>query len=237
MRRFRALYGTVLRAIDTRARRIGFVLLVAIGILVAWAVASSSGAEPVHHTVGLVDKFNLTFLVPVAALVYGTAAFGDLIDDGTLVYVWLRPVGRAAIVVAAYVAALTFVIPASVVPVALEATVLSAPRHVLVGAVISAVVAAVAYTAVFVLLGLLTRRSLVWGIGYLLIFESFIARGGKPVGSLSIHAQAASVLARAASVKLRLAYFSEPTGIIVCAAFGVAALWLATRRLRNAEVP
>ena len=100
-----------------------------------------------------------------------------------------------------------------------------------------ALVAALAYTAAFTLLGLVTRRALVWGIGYLLIFESFIARGGRSIGALSIHAHAASVLARAASVKVRLAYFSEPTGIVAALAFGVVALALTSWRLRHAEVP
>lgn len=237
MRRFRALYGTVLRAIDTRARRVGFLLLGVVGVLVAWAVSTSLGAQPTHHTVGLVDDFNLTFLVPVAALVYGTAAFGDLIDDSTLVYLWLRPVGRTRIVVAAYFAALTFVVPVAVAPVVIEAVVLHAPTAVTRGAAISALVAAVAYTAVFTLLGLLTKRALVWGIGYLLIFESFIARGGRSIGALSIHAHAASVLARAASVKVRLAYFSEPTGVIATIAIALVAIWLSAWRLRHAEVP
>ena len=82
-----------------------------------------------------------------------------------------------------------------------------------------------------------TRRALVWGIGYLLIFESFIARGGRSIGALSIHAHAASVLARAASVKIRLAYFSEATGGITAVAIGLVALWLSSWRLRHAEVP
>jgi ABC-2 type transport system permease protein len=237
VRRFRALYGTVLRAIDTRARRFGFLFLAVVGVLVAWAVSTSFGLRPAHHTVGLVDLFNLTFFVPVAALVYGTAAFGDLVDDGTLVYLWLRPVSRARIVVAAYLAALTFVVPVSVVPVVVEALVLRAPSVVTKGAALSAVLAAAAYTALFTLLGLITRRALVWGIGYLLIFESFIARGGRTVGALSIHAHAASVLSRTSSVKVRLAYFSERTGIIASVAIAVVALGLTSWRLRNAEVP
>jgi ABC-2 type transport system permease protein len=231
------LYGTVLRAVDTRARRLSFLVLAVLGVLVAWAVSTSFGVRPAHQTVGLVDLFNLTFLVPVAALVYGTAAFGDLVDDGTLVYLWLRPVGRARIVVAAYLASLTFVAPISVVPVVVEAAVLRAPSGVTRGAAISALVAAAAYTAMFTLLGLVTRRALVWGIGYLLIFESFIARGGRAVGALSIHAHAASVLSRASSVKVRLAYFSERTGIIAAVAIAVVALGLTSWRLRNAEVP
>jgi ABC-2 type transport system permease protein len=227
----------VLRAVDTRARRLSFLLLAVVGVLVAWAVSTSLSVRPAHHTVGLVNAFNLTFLIPVAALVYGTAAFGDLVDDGTLVYLWLRPVGRARIVAAAYLAALTFVLPVSVVPVIVEAAVLQAPSVVIRGVAVSTLVAGAAYTALFTLLGLVTRRALVWGIGYLLIFESFIARGGRAVGALSIHAHAASVLSGISSVRVRLAYFSERAGLVSALAIVVAALTLTSWRLRNAEVP
>ena len=80
----------------------------------------------------------------------------------------------------------------------IASAVVSGDGGALVGAASATLLAAVAYSAIFVLLGLVTNRSLVWGIGYLLIFESFVARGGESLGAISIHAQAVSVLARAA---------------------------------------
>ena len=237
MRPLLALYRTLLRTIDTRARRWSFVVLGLVGVAVAWAVSTSFFVEPVPDAVSLLDLFNLTFLAPVAGLVFGTAALGDPTDDNTLVYLWLRPVARWKIVVAAVAAAATYVVPFAVVPAVAEAMIVAGTPEVVRAAAISSVVAGLAYSAAFVLLGLVSRRSLVWGIGYLLIFESFVARGGSSLGALSIHAHAASVLARTSGVKLRLGYFSTVTGVVVCLAITVLATAVTTRRLARAEVP
>ena len=34
--------------------------------------------------------FGLALVLPVATLVFASASFGDLVDDQTLVYLWLR---------------------------------------------------------------------------------------------------------------------------------------------------
>ena len=38
----------------------------------------------------LVDAYGLSLLVPVVAVLFATAALGDLAEDGTLVYLWLN---------------------------------------------------------------------------------------------------------------------------------------------------
>ena len=237
MRSFVALYRTLRRTIDTRARRAGFFALGAIGIGVAVLVSNSDPVDPVRAAVSLINTFNLTFLVPVAALVYGTAALGDPTDDGTLVYLWLRPVPRRTITGAGVVAAMTYVVPLAVVPAAIEAAIFPVDAEVVVAVALGTALAGVAYSAFFLLLGLVTNRSLVWGIGYVLIFESFLARGGQALGALSIHAHAASVIAGLTDRRLRLAYFSWPGAIIGGAIITVLALLLASSRLEHAEVP
>ncbi len=238
MRAFAALYRLVLRTVATRGRLVGFLLIALVGVVVAWQVARSYPDDPVRAAAGLVDVFGLTFLVPVAALVFGTASLGDPTDDSTLVYLWLRPVTRWQIALAAYGAALSFVVPLAVAPTVAAAAVISTAPGVVGGTTLAALLAAVAYTGLFVLLGLLTNRALVWGIGYLLILESFVARGGRSLGALSVHAHAVSVLSRASHVRLRpLDYFALATGVVACLTISVTAAALTTRRLWRAEVP
>jgi ABC-2 type transport system permease protein len=237
VRQFTALYRTLVGTIDTRARRFGFLALALVGVGVGAIVSGNHPVDQVRAAITLVDTFNLNFLVPVAALVYGTAAFGDPNDDGTLVYLWLRPVPRPTIVAAAALASSTFVVPVAVAPAMVEAAILRVDARVVVGAGVAAAVGAVAYTAFFLLLGLATNRSLVWGIGYVLIDESFIARGGRSLGALSIHSHAASILARTAERRIKLASFSAPTAVVACAVIAVVALVISSRRLQRAEVP
>src|SRR5437773_221938 len=103
------LYRTLLAGCSSRARVIGFVVVGAIEIAVAVLLASKHLDDPVATAVQLVDKFGLTLVIPLAALVFGTASLGDPVEDGTYVYLWLRPIRRGQITLAAYLATLSMV--------------------------------------------------------------------------------------------------------------------------------
>ena len=64
------------------------------------------------------DSVGLVFLVPVVALVFGSSVLGDIQDDGILVYLWMRPMGRGALAVGAAAAALAVTLPLTVIPIA-----------------------------------------------------------------------------------------------------------------------
>ena len=66
-------------------------------------------------------NLGFTLLVPIVALVFAAAAFGDAREDGTLVYLWLRPMDRWPVVVGAWLAAITVSLPITVVPLAISA--------------------------------------------------------------------------------------------------------------------
>lgn len=232
-----AVYRLVLRTISTRGRLLGFALVGLLGVFVAWRVGSTPRFDPTRSAIAFVEVFSIRFLIPVAALVFGTAALGDPTEDATLGYLWLRPVTRWRLAVAATAAALTFVLPVAVLMSAASAGLISGEASILRAAVGAGVVAAVAYTTWFVLLGALTTRALVWGIGYLLIVESFVARGGRSLGAISIQSYAVSILDGEGRGDLRLAYFPPVIGVAMGVVLSVAAVALTTWRLRTADVP
>ena len=219
MTRFVALYRTILAGCTSRARVIGFVVVGTIEIVVAVVLRQSGLTDTVSAAVQLVDKFGLTLVVPLAAMVFGTATLGDPIEDGTYVYLWLRPIRRSSISLAAYAATLTVILPLAVLPTVVSAAIIDSSSGVLIGAFASTVLAGLAYSAVFVLLGQVTQRSLIWGIAYLLILEQFISRGGQGLGFLSVHSHAVSVLVKSlphpGEIDIALDYFSRPVGLIV----------------------
>ena len=53
----------------------------------------------------LLDGLVVTILLPLLALVYGTAALGAEIEDGTAVYLLAKPVSRAKIILGKLLAA------------------------------------------------------------------------------------------------------------------------------------
>ena len=234
--RLMALYRTLLAGCSSRARIFGFAAIGLIEIGVAAMLANQVLDDTMKTGAELVDKFGLTLVVPLAALVFGTASLGDPIEDGTYVYLWLRPLRRWQITVAAYLATLTMVIPLAVVPTIASGVIVDGSPEMFLGATAAALIAAMAYSAVFVLLGQVTQRSLIWGIAYLLILEQFISRGGKGLGFISIHSHSVSVLAKTVDKRISLDYFSRPVAIIVPLVFTAIWLLFSGRRQRRMSV-
>lgn len=230
------LYRTLLRGCSTRARIVGFLAVAAVEIVVAALLAGAGLSDARGAAVQIVDKFGLVLVIPLASLVFGTASLGDPIEDGTYVYLWLRPIRRVTITVAAYAATLSMVVPLAVVPTVVAGMIVDPSGQIFAGAVVSSMLAAVAYAAVFVLMGQVTNRALIWGVAYLLILEQFIARGGTGLGFISVHSHAVSVLSRFAGRDIDLSYFSATTGIVVPLVIAALLLGFSSSRQRHMSV-
>jgi ABC-2 type transport system permease protein len=172
----------------------------------------------------------------VTTLVFASAALGDFIDDGTMVYLWLRPVARWKLAVAAASASFTVVLPLVLVPLTIAAAATDKGSDLVVGTIVSATVGIAAYTGLFVLLGVRVRRSLLWGLLYILIWEGFVARAGHNASRLAICSYTRSILSSATGYELRLADVSPAYRYIVPIAVLVLALAYATRRLQVQDV-
>lgn len=235
-----ALYRTFLRTVLTLQRLIGFAALVGIGAVIAYFLRPEEvgffQVDTATPASLFIDNFGLMLAVPVSALVFASAAFGDLVEDQTLVYLWLRPIARWRLAVAAFAAAATVAAPVGLAGTVIGAAIIdpSTVRSAAVGAVIGSL----AYVAIFLVVGLVTNRALIWGIGYLLIYEQFIARGGRSLGFLSVHAHIVSIMKNATptTADFALAYFSTGTAVVAPLVLsGVMLAWLSSR-LERSEV-
>ena len=173
---FVTVWGVLVRSIATRLR------VAALGLLGLGAVAlgiSVHVANPFDRADAawsLVDTYGLSLLVPVVSLVFASAALGDVTEDGTLVYLWLRPYPRWQLAVAAFAASVTVVVPVAVLPLVLAAALTGEGGRLVAAAAAGGLLATIAYSAVFCGLGLRVRRALAWGLAYLLIWEQAVAR-------------------------------------------------------------
>ncbi len=235
MSQFVALYRLLLRSIATRGRIAALGALGVLGIVVAAAVGSD-----VRDAARFVDGFGLTVTVPLTTLVFASAALGDVIDDGTMVYLWLRPVPRSLIVVAAAAATLTVVGPLVLVPLVIAALVTGAASTVAVGGALAALVGVGAYTGLFVMLGVRVRRSLIWGLVYIFIWEGFVASAGTTASRLAVRAYTRSILSDMALdpplEPLKLATIATAYAVAVPLVVLVAALAYAARRMQRQDV-
>lgn len=208
----------------------------ALGLAVAFAIGRADGVTRIDDSVGFISGYGLALMVPIVSLVLGSSTFGELIDDETLVYLWHRPVARWKLALAGTLSASSVAIPLTAGPLTVAALIASGDNTATLATAMAASCAAFAYSALFVFVGLLLRRALIWGLVYLFIWELFIASVGGGSAQLSIRTYPTSILARLTDVDIRLADSSVTTGIIVSALIGLVAVGLASYRLDRMDV-
>lgn len=229
------VYRLTLRQLLTRARVIGLVALGAIVVAIAVAVGRADDVTDAD-AVRVISEVGFTLVVPIVALVFAAASLGDLRDDRTLVYLWLRPMDRWPIVVGAWLASITISLPLTVIPLGIAAIALDVGSGLLGATVLAAVVGVIAYAALFVLGGLLLKNAIVWGVGYVLIWEGVVAAFGSFPARLSIRGYTRSILTSQTGIDLDLGDLGTAAGTIAPLAIAAGALVAASWRLRTMEI-
>ena len=237
VRAVRLSYGIVLRQLVTRGRIAALLLVGAASAGIAIAVGSSDGGgESLEDGVQLISSLHFTLLVPIIALVFATAALGDMREDGTLVYLWLRPMDRWPVAVGSWLASITVSLPLTLVPLVVSSVGLDVGSDLVRATVVAGVIGVIAYSALFVLLGLLLKNSIVWGLGYIMIWEGLIAAFGSFAAKLAIRGYTRSILTSITGVDLELGDLSMTAGVVVPLVVAAAAVALAGVRLRAMDV-
>lgn len=228
-------------------RRRWLALLVCNGlpVLIAWLVVIEQSDAPEEMLTGIaggiVATIVLTGLLPLASLVFGTTAFGQEIEDGTLGYLLAKPTPRWRIVLTKLVVAAA----ASVVAVlpGVWATVwiiLGDPAHPLIrGFAVGIAVAAVLYAGVFLALSLYTRRALILGLLYVIGWEGALSRVFIGTRALSIREYATALSEAVADMSLE-GPFTSPLDVSTVAWMSLGmlavAMAMAVTRIRGIEL-
>lgn len=239
-------YRVLVRQVITPARVAALGALGALMVLVGWLVGITAGDSEVgpsqilRDAANYADGFGLIIIVPIVALVFGSSVLGETREDGTLVYLWLRPMDRAPVVAGAAAAAATAAFPLTVVPTALGGW-LAADRvagsfDLVWGAAAAATLGTAAYSSLFVLLGLLVRKPIMWGIGYVLLWEGLAVGLGDFAARLSLRGYTRSVLSRVGGIDYGFDAHTTTVALVVLATVSVAGLVLAALRLNRLEV-
>ena len=88
------LYEMFVRSLLRRGRLIALVALGAVGIIIGFAIGASSTADGIDDGTVMITTYGLAVVVPVTTLLLAASVLGDPNEDGTLVYLWLRPIAR-----------------------------------------------------------------------------------------------------------------------------------------------
>lgn len=186
----------------------------------------------------LLTAFGIAILMPLLGLIAGTGSIGPEIDEGSIVYLLAKPLSRYSIVVTKFTVAAAVVVLFGVLPIAVAGVVLTGEvGSVAVSFTLGALAAGVAYSAVFLLLAVVSRNAVVIGLVYALIWESLV--GGLVPGAqaLSIQQWSLAVVQRvlgdsAASLGVEAAVgFGE--ALVLLTAVTVIATGYAGRRLQT----
>src|SRR5881394_1925096 len=137
-------------------------------------------------------------ILPITALVFGTSAFGGEVDDGTLIYLMVKPLPRWQIMLSKYLVAGLSTMLVVVPSIFLAWMVCVSPNPVrlpLSYAVVTSV-GAFLYCGVFLALGITSRRALAFGLLYIIAFENVLSRNILGAKSLSVREFSLSVTKR-----------------------------------------
>ncbi len=236
MSAIRLTYGLLLRQLVTRGRVIALLAVGAAVAAISAAVGAADDVDRLENAVQVIAGLGFTAVVPIVALVFAGAALGDAREDGTLVYLWLRPMDRWPVVVGAWAAAVTVSLPLTIVPLCVAALLAKGGGALIGATALAAAVGVVAYSALFVLLGLLVKNAIVWGLAYILVWEGIIAAFGSFAARLALRGYTRSILTAWTDVDLDLGDLGLAAGVAVPLAVAVVALALAARRLRQMDV-
>jgi ABC-2 type transport system permease protein len=211
------------------------VVLLGLSLIIRLTVGADSREDV---TVGLLGAFAVATLVPLLGVIAGTGAIGPEIDDGSIVYLLAKPLNRHSIVVSKLFVAVGVVSVFGGVPVFAAGLLLTGSADRLwLGFGLGALVAGVAYSALFLLLAVLTRNAVVVGLIYALVWESVVGSVVPGAQALSIQQWSLAVTRavvgkRAEALDVTAAVRPEiaiPLLIVVT----VAATWFAGSRLRS----
>lgn len=203
---------------------------------VAGFAVGTSDSATVDNGVAVIANLGFAVVVPVVCLVFAGGAVGDLREDKTLVYLWLRPTDRWPIVVGAAAAALTIATPIVLPTVVVAAMFTGLGADLVVATLLASIAGLVTYTSLFTMLGVWLQRHIVWGLAYILIWEGFIALGGPGVAQFAIRTYTRSILVDRTGADLVGADFSTLTAVIVPAIVSVVSLVVASWRLSHQDI-
>ena len=226
-----------LRGLLGRRRALLLVILPALLLLLAAVVRWATGADP-SGSVHLAGEFSLGTLLPLMCLLIGTGVIGSEIDDGSIVYLLAKPVPRRTIVTSKLVVAWGAALVFAVLPIVAAVEITGDDGARLGWAYgVTAALAAMAYTAIFVALSVATRNAVIIGLLYALLWETVLGGYVPGVRNVSVRqwalAAAERILGDRATEWGVTSDVSLMAALLLLAVATTGAVVLAVRRLQT----
>lgn len=146
------------------------------------AYAIDDTAERAFANVAAEGIFGL--VMPIAALVIGDAVLGAEVRSGTFQFTWLSPAPTWLIVLGRWLGG-SIVALVTIAPACALAAVIAGTAENAGAAYLAAAVGSIAYVAVFIAIGCLTRRTAVWSLAFVFLVERLLGAALSGIAQLS----------------------------------------------------
>ena len=225
-----------------RRRTLLLLLLSGLPILLAVVFRAAGEASVMRFTRSAFDTVDMTILLPLVAILFGSGAFGAEADEGTLAYLLAKPIPRWVVVMGKALAAVLLSVVLTGVSTAIAGVIAIVPEGAdgvaaTEAMVLAVVVGSLCYASLFLAVSLFTRRALVIGIGYMLVWEGAMSLLLPGIANLSIRQYALGAASAIFKLPIETARLSADTAITLAAILLVASLGIATWRLMRFELP
>ena len=202
-------------------------------LLVGLAVLCRSyDVNPADWGTPVLVGLGLAVVLPVISLIVGTGVLGSEVDDGTIVHILTKPLPRRDIILAKLGIAIGVSAVTAAVPLFVAGALADSARLGL-GLAVAAVVGACAYSAFFLLLSLLTRRPVLLGLVYILVWEGLLGRFVSGTRVLSIEQYVITIADKIAPTAILEAKVSLTVSVVMAVIFVLGCTLAAVDRLRS----
>ncbi len=246
------------RATVSRKRALLFAIPAAVLIVLTLLLRISrppSRPWPSH----LLGTFGFSVLLPLTALIIGTSVLGAEIDDGSAIHLLATPVRRSTVILTKFSVATVLTMIFAAVPELIAALISGggqAPPEIVsvnggqgpgtfvpgtaiddgrfaIGLFVGALVGAVIYNAIFVMVSVATTRAIAVGLLYVLIWEVVLANFVSGARLLSVSHYALGIANGFVNDSALNAGLNVATSVVMGAIVTVLALVLAVRLLSS----
>jgi ABC-2 type transport system permease protein len=237
MTAFAALIAVTLRGLLGRRRTLFMVLLASLPILVGLLIRLGGGRNDAPE---ILDALVIRTVLPLIALVFGTAAIGSEIEDGTAVFLLAKPIARWRIALAKLGVAAGLTAALVVPPIVLTGLLVEGfggdSVATAFGFALAAIAGGTAYAVAFSALGVITSRALVVGLGYTLLWEGVLAGLLDGTRFMSIRQGTLGVAAALTGENTGVDVLGPLISVLILAVVVVGGFLLTTRALMRFQI-
>ena len=210
-------------------------------LAVVFRIAAEDDEDPLTFLAEGVDGIIVALILPLIALVFGTAALGQELEDGTAVYLLGKPIPRWRIVVekaAAGWIATSLVLIFSVVGTGLILLFDESEYRAIAGFAAAITFGALAYTTLFVCLSVMFNRALIIGLVYVFVWEAIVTNLIDNARYVSVREFTLGIAEGLAGVPTAIldAALSPAASFALLAAVAIITTLYASRRLGSFQV-